>query len=112
MLKRLATACVLAVLAAPVQAQNKGAVTFYGYSDTSCGGWTEERSTQGANAWILRAYVLGFMSAYNAFAPAAEGEGIGSDADGIAGWIDNHCRAHPMDSLVNAMMALIKTTRS
>lgn len=81
-------------------AQNKG-------SEVSCGSWTAERKVNSVDSYIYQAWVAGFISAYNAWSPNAEGNQVSTDTDGIFGWIDNHCQAKPLDTLINATSKLI-----
>jgi hypothetical protein len=54
------------------------------------------------------AWVLGYLSAYNAFV-AGDGDISGTaDANAVLGWMDNHCGAHPLETIEEATQALIK----
>ena len=84
----------------------------YAFDDNSCGAWTAARSSGGA-ASTREAWVLGFLSGYNRF--SMQSDGAVADAAGIEGvkaWIDNYCRANPLDSLTRATFALIRELES
>ena len=80
----------------------------------SCGVWLRDRL--GDDARIAdEAWVSGFITGMNAGIGAALGSdkllqvGRGTDAAGMFSWIDNYCRAHPLDHLARAAETLWDT---
>ena len=79
--------------------------TVNGHGTKSCGVWIEARKHEDdtIDAVIFSVWVSGFVS------------GVGyaninlkdSDPDGRANWIDNYCKAHPLDDVSNAAQALV-----
>jgi hypothetical protein len=81
-----------------------------GTGQASCGRWTQFRHDD--NARLFQEWISGFISGVadasqsldpsNPLDPAK-----GTDGDGIAFWIDNYCRDHPIDTIVKAAQAFI-----
>ena len=83
--------------------------TFTVVSPTSCGGWTAHRRDNTAD--VPEFWVLGFLSgaAAGSWASPARLDPLnGVDAEGVWAWIDNYCRTHPLDSLVNAAVMFLR----
>jgi hypothetical protein len=73
---------------------------------TSCGKWTELRRTRGSGNWNFAAnWALGFLSSAATFSDYDILNGL--DSDGVFGWLDNHCRAFPLESLPDALVAFV-----
>jgi hypothetical protein len=90
----------------------------FGTASTSCGTWNQLRPAAGAlkdrvpaEFGALLMWVLGFISGANAD-PSHPDVLLGSDLDGLIGWIDNYCRAHPLESIASAASGLIVELRS
>jgi hypothetical protein len=84
--------------AAPIQYHMIGVGT------NSCGAWTSARA--GSNPYLKLAaeqWVVGYLSGVG-FAGAPEGDNPLNevDADGVWAWMDNYCRAKPLDSIATA----------
>jgi hypothetical protein len=81
----------------------------YGFASFSCGQWQQLRTAKDMGSLLqLEAYVAGFLSGYNSastgpdfIAGTANDKGVGFYA-----WIDNYCRANPLDVLSQAMFGL------
>jgi hypothetical protein len=69
---------------------------------SSCGQWTE---VQAAGNTVLgaqfRGWVMGFMSGWAWSHPKADPL-LNRDAAGLLAWIDNYCKANPLDSIATA----------
>jgi hypothetical protein len=77
-----------------------------GQGTASCGKWTAVRHDEhalGHEQWIL-----GFLSGVG-WGGAEFGDNplSGTDADGVLAWIDNYCRAHPLEWLAVAGGAFV-----
>jgi hypothetical protein len=58
-------------------------------------------------------WLNGYITAYNQYVPLAKGDvATGTDANGLTGWIDNYCAAHPLDYVAQAATALITELRA
>jgi hypothetical protein len=71
----------------------------------SCGTWTQMRNTQQAQAYEY--WVLGFLSGAN-FHEGNTDFLQGLDINAAKAWMDNYCRAKPLDTLTVAMVALMQ----
>ena len=100
-MKRLFLTGIAALfLATGVQAQER---TFIAYQNFSCGTWVSTRAKgQAARA---EAWILGFLSGSNSEALTPDFL-AGKDANGIEIWIDNYCRANPLESIMKAVSDL------
>jgi hypothetical protein len=71
---------------------------------SSCGTWTKERKTQD---WLFAGdWVLGFMS--GAASALNRDLLLGLDSNAVLGWVDNYCRAHPLDKVAEAATRLLE----
>jgi hypothetical protein len=85
-----------------------------GAGNLSCGRWSAQRSdglhSAGTNLpdgshYLTESWVAGFLSGMG-YAGKQGGEPFhGVDNDGIFAWIDNYCRAHPIERLAEAVKA-------
>ena len=66
------------------------------------------RASKPSDAAVYEAWILGFISAYNAFVFKGPNVAAGSDFDALRGMIDDFCKEHPKDDLDSAAQALIK----
>jgi hypothetical protein len=88
-----------AVLATPVMTLGPGA--------NSCGTWVSERRQDSLVSLQIQTWVLGFLTAYNEFV-ATDGQiSRGVDVQGLMGWIDNYCQAHPLEDVESASVHLV-----
>ena len=69
-------------------------------SSVSCSQWLQDRQSASAERYADENWVLGFLTGVNAATSSTTGSG--SDAAGKFAWIDNYCRAHPLELLVGA----------
>lgn len=96
---------ILLALAAAVSAvpPGKGLVQTYGFPDTdSCAEWTTTRSSPGVHRQEQEGWILGFISGLNAFGPNVSNIAPGTTASGLLGWVDNYCKANPLDAVTTA----------
>ena len=82
--------------------------TTLAYGGIKCADWTSVRSSKPAEAAVYEAWILGFISAYNAFVYKGPNVAAGTDFDGLRNMVDDHCKAHPQDDLDSSAQALIK----
>jgi hypothetical protein len=83
--------------------------TYMGAGGVSCGIWLEarQRATRG-NTDDMLAWVQGFLSGINmALYQSNPDFLVETDAQGISAWLDNYCRQHPLENLINASGTLI-----
>jgi len=85
---------------------NKHPVVNLGEGTISCGRWIGYRASHVITQAEVEAWVRGFLTGMNAADPTRHGVGDGSDPEGNNLWLDNYCKAHPLDSLYDAAILL------
>jgi hypothetical protein len=111
MLTRFAMLAAVMVTATtgPASAQsNQEGHLIMGQGTWSCGVWTEARSTK---ALVLSAANAGVVSD-KLITPYGPDILKGKDFEGLMAWVDNFCRAHPLDPIGTAAIALVGELRS
>jgi hypothetical protein len=104
-----ALACALAASGAVTVALAQGAqYTTLAYGGIKCAEWTNVRSSKPTDAAVYEAWILGFLSAYNAFVFKGPNVAAGTDFDALRGMVDAHCKANPQDDLDSSAQTLIK----
>ena len=73
----------------------------------SCGTWTKERQVKSQASHMFATWVLGYASGANWRAYPDPDFLAEPDAEGILAWVDNYCRAHPIDTIGKASEELI-----
>jgi hypothetical protein len=102
-----ALALALATIASsPALAQSPMMVM--GSGNISCGTWVDHRRHSAVLSLADEAWVQGFITAYNAYVAPDGGVHASIDAGGVSGWVDNHCRAYPLDTLAMAAQYLVE----
>jgi hypothetical protein len=102
-------AFVMALLVAGTA--NAGDVHVLGVGGRSCGTWTAERSKSDTpnpdipgsdGALAESAWVFGFLSGIGFVAQNGDDPVDDTDADAALSWVDDWCRAHPVDTIADA----------
>jgi hypothetical protein len=96
----------LALAMTVTAAQNQYSTLAYG--GITCGTWTDVRSAKPNEAAVFEAWILGFLSAYNAFVFKGPNVAEGFDFDALRGMVDDFCQKNPKDDLDSAAQSLIK----
>lgn len=105
----LALLCAHATNGARFSALAQGAqYTTLAYGGIKCAEWTNVRASKPTDAAVYEAWILGFLSAYNAFVFKGPNVAAGTDFDALRNMVDVHCKAHPQDDLDSSAQALIK----
>jgi hypothetical protein len=103
-----------ALLAVGAAEAEVGAYHAIGAGNKSCGSWSAHRHeynpggrpTAGTQASTEDAsWVVGFLSGIGFVGEKGDDPLNGVDADGVWAWIDNYCRAHPIESIARAASA-------
>ena len=80
---------------------------YMGHGTRSCGSWTIDRRTASRTELADESWILGFLSGVG-----YEGAGLSPlndvDAKDVFGWMDNYCRAHPLDDIEKAGEAFVR----
>jgi hypothetical protein len=101
-LMRTVLAC-LVMLVLGLSAQVACAYEALGPGVISCGTWTAERRTPNAiTAVMAESWVLGFLSGIGFVGQSGSDPLHGSHAEAVSAWIDNYCKANPLDSVGKA----------
>ena len=93
-----------------------------GAGSISCGTWTKDSNAHSrdpqnsifAAFWhVNQNWVLGYITAFNAWGPLEKRPGAsdiskGTNSDGITAWIDNWCRANPLEDITTGAIYLIE----
>jgi|SRR5271166_4901723 len=97
----------LVVLSVVLTGTAKAEYHLIGPEGLSCGSWTRAHDGLPTEAIMIReGWVLGFLSA---FGYLTYGDPLnGMDGAGVAAWIDNYCRDHPIDDIADAAIAFSK----
>jgi len=85
-------------------ADRSGNYMVLGQGTISCGRWISDRSRD--DAWAEEAWLLGYLTAYNRNDWPGTNVASGTDSDGSFAWIDNYCRAAPLDDMATAAFRL------
>jgi len=107
---------VLALALAGYSGISFSAETYIGGAGASvCGSWSESRRSPLTTEKIMTeqmtvSWVMGFISAMNnehaAGYPNFTSNFRRIGADGVTGWLDNYCKANPIDSISDAAFNL------
>ena len=80
----------------------------YGVGNDSCGKWSAARKD--GSYYEMANWVAGYITAVDTASPyMPEGykELRKTDADAYSAWLDNYCKANPLETLAKASMALV-----
>ena len=81
------------------------AAEIIGHGTYSCGEWISDHQRQNADALADDAWVAGYLSAFNVYYdndPTAL-----NDYGGRTAWMNDYCRSHPLDQIIDATNKLI-----
>ena len=74
----------------------------------SCGTWLSNRHNNDVADLALKKWVLGFLSGVG-FVGSPNLDPLNHlDANAVFHWMDNYCRAHPLDGIFVALKAFVK----
>jgi hypothetical protein len=74
----------------------------YGAGAETCGKWTQARKGDG---WFTSGqWMLGWVSAAQYYGRTLKP----TDSAGMAGWVDQYCSQHPLNTLAEASVALVE----
>jgi hypothetical protein len=100
---------VLLGTALPAASQNVS-VRLLGAGTVSCGKWTAARKGDDdiskTEAAVYFSWAEGYLTAIQQALPEVNKGVRQTDADGLAGWLDDYCAAHSLDNLAAASQAL------
>jgi hypothetical protein len=83
-----------------------------GHGLVPCEEWTKERRENSPVAALRGAWVLGYLTAVNRYAPwASKDIAEGMDTEAVWSWIDNYCAQNPGEAIAHATAALVSERR-
>lgn len=85
--------------------------TVYGPATESCGTWVSHISPEDLERLADVSWLNGFLSGYNVWSPEPGTATSATDMRGMVAWIDNYCRAHPLETVGTAATVLVYTLR-
>ncbi len=88
-------------------ADKDGAYVSFGVGNSSCTGWATARKADDVRTVQYKEWLLGYLSAYNNWVHKGQNVAGSTDNKGLLAWIDNYCREHGADPLVQAVENLI-----
>lgn len=105
-------AALAIAIAAAVPQQAGAALSLIGTGTASCGTWTVSRAHQDTlDHYLLEQWVLGFIAGAAYESPDSASEHLDPlrnvDAQAVWAWMDNYCRASPLDEIVNGAEVFI-----
>lgn len=107
----LAVSVIVCLSWTTAAAEERGAgVATWGIGQISCGRFVQERERRPGNRGpydaTFRQWLLGFITALNWSAADRRDLLEGSDAEGAMLWVENYCRGKPLDTFLDAALAL------
>jgi hypothetical protein len=94
-------------------APDPGEYVILGAGSRPCGSWLRLRSQPDPEAAVLQSWVLGYITSVNANVLTKRQDiADGKTVDGLFGWVDSYCAAHPLDSLARATGNLLESLRA
>jgi hypothetical protein len=102
----------LALAASPTAAQTTAAATttvVLGSGNITCAEFAKARGERTVVAVAAQNWVLGYLSAYNQFVAAAQGDvSLGHTINGVLAQLDSRCDANPRETVQHATVALLE----
>lgn len=91
-------------------ADDKATYTATGVGNYSCGSWTAARRTpQRAEAFGDEQWVVGYLTGLASMGSSQGYDPLrGTDAQGVWASVDNYCRDHPLESILEAAAAFAR----
>ena len=112
-MKKFITSGIL-VLASmqPAFAQTGRHYTTLGHGSSTCGQWTADQRLQNLSSNSDKAWLLGYVSGFNRFGGEPIGNvSAGVDPEGMVGFMNNYCAAHPLDTIEQGANELVQELR-
>jgi len=79
----------------------------WGIGQTSCHGYNRARAASGFGEH--KAYLMGYLTAYNTFTPNTYNVAGSKDLNGILAWLDEYCKKNAIDSFERALSQMVAT---
>lgn len=106
-MRQLLLALALLGAALPVAATEQQK-TYAVYMTIPCEAYLQERwDPQGVRYKQIQAWISGYVTAYNGWQADTHDILGGSNVASAESWVENYCKAHPLNNLSNAMAELV-----
>ena len=91
-----------------VTARNQNTYRRYGAGVSSCGTWLENRRSPNEFVWMANGqWIMGWLSAAGHYGTDLKK----TDSAAISAWVDNYCKANPLEDLEKAAISLADALR-
>jgi len=104
----IAVAAAALVWAEPAEAQTY--VTIYSIGSLSCGDHLRTYYPGPQDREYLKAWLAGYLSGYNVYTMTTSILGS-ADIESAMAWLDNYCRANPLNGVPMGIHALVETLK-
>ena|SRR5436190_17926645 len=75
-----------------------------GYGGLLCSNWNERKPIEGK---AYEAWMLGYISSYNAYVFKGPNVIAGSDVDDLRNWVSGYCKQHPNENFDSVVRLII-----
>ena len=106
---RIALACLVVAIGLLGQPRHTSGFMVIGSGVRSCGAWTADRRYPDSIAALMdEQWILGFLTGSGDATPGDADPLHGVDAEAVWAWVDNYCRANPLDKIIRAGEAFFR----
>jgi hypothetical protein len=107
---RIVLACLVVAVGLAAGPRTANAYMAIGAGLSSCGAWTaDRRNPSGVAALEDSQWVVGFLSGMGFVHANDDDPLVGVDAEAVLAWIDNYCRAKPLEKIEHATIQFYQT---
>jgi hypothetical protein len=100
----IAPGCLVVVLGSWLASAHAQTYVSLGYGGVSCATWSSRKAIEGK---AYEAWMLGFISSYNAYVFNGPNVVEGADVDDLRKWIDDYCKEHAQENFDAVVRLLI-----
>ncbi|HWY61726.1 MAG TPA: hypothetical protein VNW15_07475 [Rhizomicrobium sp.] len=88
-------------------ATGDGRYLIWGGGQSSCGTWSEAKSTNAFLYTSAKQWLEGYVSAYNRYSWQGKNVASETNGNGMFSWVDDYCAANPTKDISDAANALV-----
>ena len=96
---------LLAVLCLSLSGAHAQTYVSLGYGGVTCTTWNSRKPIEGR---AYEAWMLGFISSYNAYVFSGPNVVAGAEVDDLRKWVDSYCAPHPDENFDAVVRLLIE----
>jgi hypothetical protein len=101
---KIATACLPIAIGSWLVSARAQTYVSLGYGGVSCATWSSRKAIEGK---AYEAWMLGFISAYNAYVFSGPNVVDGVEVDDLRKWVDDYCKDHAQENFDAVVRLLI-----